>query len=95
MAKAKVVKLAKLPFDELQSKAKEIEGYKSMNRFEVTEAISKKDNLPVPNATDNPRPIKPEIKGLKAKLAEATDKKERQELRKAIVQKKRATRKYL
>jgi len=93
MAGKKAVKLSKLPFNELKDKAKELEGLKAMNRFEITEAVLKAENKPVPTA-ENPRTIKPEIRELDAKLEAATDKKARRELRRTKARLKRATRRY-
>ena len=95
MPAKKVVNLSKLPFNELRDKAKEIEGYKNLNRFEITEAVRQAEKRPSGlTAKNNPRQIKPEIEALKAKLAEATDKKVRHELRRAVGRLKRETRKY-
>ncbi len=97
MAAKKVGSLSKLPFNELKDKVKDIEGFKSMNRFEITEAVRKAEKLPPLAAEANPRSIKPEISGLKAKLAEAakSDKKARKDLRRAVAKLKRNSRKYL
>lgn len=97
MAAKKAVDLSKLAFNELKDKAKEIEGFKSMNRFEMLQAVRQAGNkAPAANAEKiNPRNIKPEINALKAKLADATGKKERKDLRRAVSRLKRETRKYL
>lgn len=97
MAAKKPVDLSTLTYKELQDKVKELEGRKAMNRFEVLQAVLQAENKPVnPEcAKHNPRNIKPEIKNLKAQLAEATDKKARKELRKAVSRLKRETRIYL
>lgn len=99
MAAKKAVNLSELPFNELKDKAKEIEGVKSLNRFEMTQALLKADNQPVAADADkqNPRQIKPEIASLKSRLAETPkeDKKARKELRRAVAKLKRSTRQYL
>lgn len=99
MAAKKAVNLSKLPFSELKDKAKDVEGAKTFNRFEMTQAVLQAENRPMdPEAEkNNPRQIKPEIAGLKAKLAETAkdDKKARKELRRSITKMKRATRRYL
>lgn len=97
MATKKAVNLSKLPFDELKDKGKEIEGFKSMNRFEMTLAIRKSENQAVCPELEkaNPRDIKPQIAELQSKLAEAEDKKERKALRRSIARLKRQTRLYL
>ena len=98
-AAKKAVCLSKLTFGELKDKGKEIEGFKSLNRFELTQAVMKAENKPVDPELEkaNPRGIKPEINALKAKLAEASkkDKKARHELRRSIARLKKETRKYL
>lgn len=98
MAAKKAVNLSKLPFNELKDKAKEIEGIKSLNRFELTQALLKAENRPVADDADkqNPRQIKPEIASLKTRLAETPkeDKKARKELRRAVAKLKRSTRQY-
>lgn len=83
MAAKKAVDLSKLTFNELKDKVKEVEGFKSMNRFEIIQAVKQAENKPmtVDAEKDNPRKIKPEIAAVKAKLAEATDKKARKDLR--------------
>ena len=75
MAAKKPVNLSELTFNELKDKAKEIEGFKAMNRFELLQAVKKANNQPVcPEAEKiNPRQFKPGITAAKAKLAEATD----------------------
>jgi len=93
MAGKKAVKLSKLPFNELKDKAKALEGFKAMNRFEITEALLKTESKPAPTA-ENPRTIKPEIKALDARLKTAEEKKDRRELRRAKARLKRATRRY-
>jgi len=93
MAGKKAVKLSKLPFNELKDKAKALEGFKAMNRFEITEALLKAENKPVP-AAENPRTIKPEIRGLDARLETAAEKKDRHDIRRAKARLKRATRRY-
>lgn len=99
MAAKKAVNLSELPFNELKDKAKEIEGVKSLNRFELTQALLKAENKPVAADADkqNPRQIKPEIASLKSRLAETPkeDKKARKELRRAVAKLKRSTRQYL
>ena len=97
MAAKKAVNLSELTFNELKDKAKEIEGFKSMNRFELLQAVKKADNQPVcPEAEKiNPRQFKPAIAAAKAKLAETTDKTARKELRREISRLKRETRQYL
>lgn len=96
MPAKKAVNLSKLPFNELRDKVKELEGYKSLNRFEITEAVRQAEKCPSKcTDKDNPRQIKPEISTLKAKLAEAADKKTRHELRRAVSRLKRETRKYI
>lgn len=96
MPAKKAVNLSKLPFNELRDKVKETEGYKSLNRFEITEAVRKAEKRPSGlTDKDNPRQIKPEIHALQAKLAEAADKKARHELRRAVRRLKKETRKYL
>ncbi|UQZ91033.1 hypothetical protein C4J81_18140 [Deltaproteobacteria bacterium Smac51] len=97
MAAKKAVNLSKLTFNELKDKAKDIDGIKSMNRFEITMAVKKAENQAVGAEEANPRAIKPEINSLKAKLAETDkkDKKARKDLRKAVVKLKRNSRKYL
>jgi F0F1-type ATP synthase epsilon subunit len=96
MAAKKVGSLSKLTFNELKDKVKDIEGFKSMNRFEITVLARKAENLPELAAEANPRAIKPEILGLKAKLAETgrDDKKARKDLRRAVARLKRNSRKY-
>lgn len=95
MAAKKIGALSKLPFNELKDKVKDIEGFKTMNRFEITLAARKAEKLPELAAEGNPRAIKPEITGLKAKLAETEDKKARKDLRRAVARLKRNSRKYL
>ncbi len=97
MAAKKVGSLSKLTFNELKDKVKDIEGFKSMNRFEITMAARAAEKLPPMAAEANPRSIKPEIGGLKAKLAETAknDKKARKDLRRAVARLKRNSRKYL
>ena len=97
MAAKKAVNLSELTFKELQDKAKEIEGFKAMNRFELLQAVKKVDNQPVAAEAEqsNPRKFKPEIAAAKAKLAEATDKKARKDLRREVSRLKKETRKYL
>jgi len=97
MAAKKPVNLSELTFKELRDKAKEVEGFKDMNRFELLQALKKAANEPVAADADqiNPRKFKPEIAAAKAKLAEATDKKARKELRREVSRLKRETRKYL
>jgi hypothetical protein len=94
MAGKKAVKLSKLPFNELKDKAKALEGFKAMNRFEITEALLQAENKPAPTA-ENPRTIKPEIKALDARLKTSEEKKDRRELRRAKARLKRATRRYV
>jgi hypothetical protein len=94
MAGKKAVKLSKLPFNELRDKAKDLEGLKALNRFEITTAILQSENKPVP-ATENPRAVKPEIRALSSQLETAEDKKARHELRRAKARLKRTTRRYL
>ncbi|MDR3037707.1 MAG: hypothetical protein LBV21_00170 [Candidatus Adiutrix sp.] len=94
MAGKKAVKLSKLTFNELKDKAKSVEGFKAMNRFELLGAVLKAENRPEPQAP-NPRSVKPEIKTLDAKLETAEDKKARRELRRAKARLKRETRRYL
>jgi len=99
MAAKKAVNLSKLSFSELKDKVKELEGLKSLNRFEITQAARQAENLPaVPGLKKaNPRQIKPEIAAAKAKLAETPkgEKKARKELRKTVARLKKETRKYL
>lgn len=97
MAAKKVATLSKLSFKELHDKVKDVEGSSAMNRFEMTMAARQAENQPVcPDAEKcNPRQIKPEIKSLKSKLAETTDKKSRKEMRKSIGRLKKTARKYL
>ncbi|MDR2945691.1 MAG: hypothetical protein LBV79_02955 [Candidatus Adiutrix sp.] len=97
MAAKKAVNLSELTFNELKDKAKEIEGFKAMNRFELLVAVKKASDQPVAAEAEkaNPRQFKPEIVALKAKLAETTDKKARHELRRQVGRLKRETRKYL
>ena len=99
MAAKKAVNLSTLPFNELRDKAKEVEGFKAMNRFEITQAVLQAESRPVCSEPEkhNPRKIKPEINALKAKLAETPkkDKKARKELRQAVSRLKRETRNYL
>lgn len=99
MAAKKAVCLSKLTYGELKDKGKEIEGLKALNRFELTQAVMKAENKPVDPELEksNPRKIKPEIKTLKARLTEASqkDKKARHELRRSIARLKKETRKYL
>jgi hypothetical protein len=95
MAGKKAVKLRTLPFNELQDKAKELEGLKAMNRFEITMALLKSENKPADPNAENPRTVKPEIKDVKARLEAATDKKARRDLRRTKARLKRATRRYL
>ena len=94
MAEKKAVNLSKLSFNELKDKAKEVEGVKTLNRFEITAALLQADNRPAP-AGENPRPIKPEIKALAARLETAEGRKARRDLRRAKARLKRATRNYL
>jgi hypothetical protein len=93
MAGKKAVKLSKLPFNELKDKAKDLEGLKAMNRFEITEALLKAENKTAPTA-ENPRTVKPEIRAVAAQLKDATDKKTRLELRRSKARLKRAARRY-
>lgn len=97
MAAKKVGSLSKLTFNELKDKVKDIEGLKSMNRFEITAQARKAEKLPELPAAGNPRSIKPEITKLKARLGETAkgDKKARQDLRRAVAKLKRSSRKYL
>ena len=99
MAAKKAVNLSKLPFNDLKDKGKDIEDFKSMNRFELTQAVLKAESKPVCPEMEkaNPRKIKPEIAALKTKLADTgkEDKKARKELRRSIVRLKRETRKYM
>lgn len=96
MAAKKIGNLSKLPFNELKDKVKDVEGLTAMNRFEITMAAKKAENLPQMAPEANPRKIKPEIAGLKAKLAETKgDKKTRKDLRRAVAKLKRDSRKYL
>lgn len=99
MAAKKAVNLSKLPFSELKDKAKEIEGFKTLNRFEITQAVLKAENRAMAAEAEksNPRQIKPEINRLKAQLAETSfeDKKARKDLRRAVARLKRSTRQYL
>ncbi len=97
MAAKKVGSLSKLTFNELKDKVKDIEGFKSLNRFEITMAARQAEKLPQLAAEANPRAIKPEIRGLKDKLAETAkgDKKARKDLRRAVAKLKRNSRKYL
>lgn len=97
MAAKKAVNLSTLSFADLRDKAKELEGYKAMNRFELTQAARQAENLPVcPEAEKaNPRQIKPEISAAKAKLSEGGDKAARKALRQSVKRLKRQTRKYL
>ncbi len=95
MSAKKISSLARLTFGELKDKVKELEGLKSMNRFEITEAARQAEKLPE-LAAKNPRAIKPEIKEMKAKLMETKgDKKARHELRRTLAKLKRDSRKYL
>lgn len=94
MAGKKTVRLSKLPFNELRDKAKSLEGFKAMNRFEITAALLQVENKPAP-AAENPRTVKPEIKAISIRLEAAEDKKTRRELRRAKARLKRATRRYL
>lgn len=99
MAKKKTVNLSKLTFSELKDKVKDLEGLKSLNRFEVTQAVLKAENRPMDAETEkiNPRQIKPEINSLKSQLAQTPkkDKKARQQLRREVAKLKRSTRQYL
>lgn len=97
MAAKKAVNLSKLPFSELKDKAKDLPEVKAMNRFEMTQALKKADSQPTEPDTANPRAIKPEIKTLKAKLAETpkAEQKERKKLQRSIAKLKRGTRQYL
>ncbi len=95
MAAKKAVDLSKLTFNELKDKAKEIEGFKAMNRFELLQAVKKAGQQPAAAEEANPRRFKPEITALKAKLAAATDKNDRRELRRQVGRLKRETRRYL
>ncbi|MDR0881648.1 MAG: hypothetical protein LBP55_03785 [Candidatus Adiutrix sp.] len=100
MAGKKAVKLSKLTFNELKDKAKEVEGFKALNRFELLQALRQNEAAaPQPAGVEaqNPRQFKPEISALKAKLAETpkAEKKARKELRRSVVRLKRATRRYL
>lgn len=99
MTKKKTVNLSKLTFSELKDKVKDLEGLKSLNRFEVTQAVLKADNQPMGAETEkiNPRQIKPEISRLKSQLAQTPkeDKKARQQLRREVAKLKRSTRQYL
>jgi len=97
MAAKKAVNLSKLTFNELKDKAKEVEGVKAMNRFEIIQAVKQADNQPLAADAEksNPRKIKPEIAAVKAKLAEATEKKARKDLRREVSRLKRESRKYL
>ena len=95
MAKKKAVQLSTLPFGDLKDKVKELEGIKTMNRFEITEAIMKAENRPCClKNIENPRQVKPKIVEAKSRLDTATDKKERHALRKEIAGLKRKTRQY-
>ena len=94
MAGKKAVKLSKLPFSELRDKAKELEGFKSLNRFELLQAALKIESQPLP-AGRNPREVKPEIKALAARLTEADGRQARRKLRRAKARLKRETRRYL
>jgi len=99
MAPKKAVNLSTLTFNELKDKAKEVDDLKSLNRFEITQAVLKAESRPVCSEPDkhNPRKIKPEINTLKAKLAETPkkDKKARKDLRRAVARLKKETRNYL
>lgn len=99
MVKKKTVNLSELTFNDLKDKAKEIEGLKSLNRFEITSAVLKAEKRPMDAETEknNPRQIKPEINNLKSQLAltPKDDKKARHELRRAVAKLKRSTRQYL
>lgn len=101
MAAKKAVCLSKLTFNELKDKAKTLEGFKKLNRFELLQALRQADNKPAIPAAEaekmNPRGIKPEIKAAKAKLAETPkdDKNARKALRQAISRLKQASREYL
>lgn len=99
MAAKKAVKLSKLTFSELKDKAKEIDGAAGMNRFELTQAVKQAQGLQCCSTPEkcNPRGVKPEIAGLKSKLAATPkdDKKARKELRRAVSRLKRDSRKYL
>lgn len=96
MATKKIVDLSTIPFNELKDKGKEIENLKTLNRFELTNALLEAEKRPSRlEVTDNPRQIKPQIIELKAKLEEASDKKERSQLRKEVGELKRKCRKYL
>ncbi|MGL4208413.1 MAG: hypothetical protein ACRCTY_03395 [Candidatus Adiutrix sp.] len=99
MTAKKPLNLATLSYGELKEKAKDIDGLKEMNRFEITLAVIKAENAPtcLEAEKDNPRKIKPEIMAIKNEMAK-TPKKEKQarkEMRKKIVLLKRESRKYL
>ena len=99
MAGKKAVKLSKLTFNELKDKAKDVEGFKTLNRFELLQTLRKAETASQPAGVEaqNPRQFKPEISALKAKLAETpkAEKKARKELRRSVARLKRATRRYL
>lgn len=98
-AKKKAVNLSTLTYNELRDKVKELEGVKSLNRFELTQAVLQAESRPVCSEPEkhNPRQIKPEISALKAKLADTDkkDKKARKDLRRAVARLKKETRQYL
>lgn len=95
MAKKKTVRLSTLSFGDLKDKVKDLEGLKTMNRFEITEAVIKAENRPGNLQTvENPRQVKLHIGEAKGLLEAATDKKERHALRKKIVGLKKKTRQY-
>ncbi len=99
MAAKKAVSLSKPSFSELKDKVKDLEGLKTMNRFEITQAVRQAENMPVDPEVEkaNPRQIKTEIAAAKAKLADTPkgEKKARKELRKTVARLKRTTRNYL
>ena len=90
---------AKITFADLKERAKEVEGLKTMNRFELICAIKKAESSPIcPKALENnPRAIKPKM----AKIKEAYDKigksekKQRSFLRAQLTKLKRLTRTVL
>lgn len=98
MSAKKAVNLSKLPFNELRDKIKDQEGYKALNRFEITKAVRQAEKKPCCCCLDdknNPRTVKTEIKALQAKLTETEGREARREARRAIAKLKGVTRKYL
>ncbi len=97
MSAKKAVNLSKLPFNELRDKLKEQEGYKALNRFELTKAVRQAAGQVCGCLDDknNPRAVKTEIRALQAKLTGTEGREARRETRRAIAKLKGVTRKYL